>query len=450
MRTILSILFAVTFISASYAQKSLSLDKAITIALNRNTILQKSKNNLEVTESGVKAAIGNFLPSVSAGSNWSWNRSEDAGGTINIGGTVIPIPPSTSEARNYRGNVSARLTLFDGLSNFATLSKSKNDLNAARLDLKRLKQDIVFQTISLYYNVIITKHLLQVRKDDLKWNKRNLEKVTESNKLGSVTLADVYAQQVKTGNSELALIKAQNNFETAKSNLLNYLALNILEDYKFSDELTTEEKATLNERLKIDYDNISQLVSKALNVRTDYQSAQLKLESAANGITIAKAGHFPTLSNSFSYNLRANKLSKFLDSRTYFIGLSLSIPIFSGFRVSNNVQFAEVTAQNKEIELSDLERKIKLNIQKTYLDLRAAEKSLQVNKRNVKAAEETRKIQQERYTLGSGTLLNVLVASSNYTTARTNFITAQFEYIRLSKQLKYYLGVLNYKKYEKD
>jgi len=143
-------------------------------------------------------------------------------------------------------------------------------------------------------------------------------------------------------------------------------------------------------------------------------------------------------------------LAKFLDSRTYFIGLSLSIPIFSGFRVSNNVQFAEVTAQNKEIELSDLERKIKLNLQKTYLDLRAAEKSLQVNKRNVKAAEETRKIQQERYTLGSGTLLNVLVASSNYTTARTNFITAQFEYIRLSKQLKYYLGVLNYKKYEKD
>jgi len=141
--------------------------------------------------------------------------------------------------------------------------------------------------------------------------------------------------------------------------------LDVLKNYKFSDELTPEEKSTLNERLKIDYKNISQLVSQALNVRTDYQSAQLKLESAANGITIARAGHFPTLSNSFSYNLRANRLSKLLDSKTYFIGLSLSIPIFSGFRVSNNVQFAEVAVQNKKIDLSDLERKIKLHIQKT-------------------------------------------------------------------------------------
>ena len=450
MRTILSILCALTFMSSSFAQKSLTLDKAITIALHKNTILQKSKNNLEVTESGVRAAVGNFLPTLSAGSNWNWNRSEDAGGSINIGGTVIPVPPSTNESRNYSGNVTARLTLFDGLSNFATLSRSKKDYNAAKLDLQRLKQNIVFQTITLYYNVIVAKHLLQVREDDLKWNKRNLETVTERNKLGAVTLADVYAQQVKTGNSELALIKAKNNFETAKSNLLNYLAVDVLGNYKFSDELTSEEKTTLNEKLDIDYKNISQLVSKALNARTDYQSAQLKLESANKGITIARAGHLPTLSNTFSYNLRSNRIENLLDSRTYFIGLSLNIPLFSGFRVSNNVQFAEVTAQNKEIELNDLERGIKLNLQKTYLDLQAAEKSLQVNKRNVKAAEETRKIEQERYTLGSGTLLNVLIASSDYTTARTNYITAQFEFIRLSKQLKYYLGVLNYKKYENN
>jgi len=90
------------------------------------------------------------------------------------------------------------------------LSRSKKDFDAAKLDLQRLKQDIVFQTITFYYNVIISKQLLQVREDDLKWNKRNLETVTESNKLGAVTLADVYAQQVKTGNSELNLIQAKN------------------------------------------------------------------------------------------------------------------------------------------------------------------------------------------------------------------------------------------------
>ncbi|PIW69789.1 MAG: hypothetical protein COW08_05290 [Ignavibacteriales bacterium CG12_big_fil_rev_8_21_14_0_65_30_8] len=450
MRTVLSLICALMLITTSNAQKTLNLDKAITIALHKNTILQKSINNLDVTESSVRAAVGNFLPILSAGAGWSWNRSEEAGGTINVGGSVIPVPPSTTESRNFSGNVTARLTLFDGLSNFAALSQSKNNVESARLDLQRLKQDIVFQTITLYYTVINAKQLLGVREDDLKWNQRNLETVTESNKLGAVTLADVYSQQVKTGNSELALIKAQNSFETAKSNLLNYLALDVLEDYKFSSDLTAEEQNTLNEKMQIDYRNISDLVNKALSVRTDFQSAQLKLESAYNGITIARSGHLPTLSNSFSYNIRANEFDKFFDSRTYVVGLSLNIPIFSGFRVSNNVQFAEVTAENKQIELSDLERSIKLEIQKTYLNLKAADKSLQVNTKNVIAAEETRKIEQERYSLGSGTLLNVLIANSDYTTARTNLITAQFEFIRLSKQLEYYLGVLNFNKYENE
>jgi len=450
MRTVLSLICALMLITTSNAQKTLNLDKAITIALHKNTILQKSINNLDVTESSVRAAVGNFLPILSAGAGWSWNRSEEAGGTINVGGSVIPVPPSTTESRNFSGNVTARLTLFDGLSNFAALSQSKNNVESARLDLQRLKQDIVFQTITLYYTVINAKQLLGVREDDLKWNQRNLETVTESNNLGAVTLADVYSQQVKTGNSELALIKAQNSFETAKSNLLNYLALDVLEDYKFSSDLTAEEQNTLNEKMQIDYRNISDLVNKALSVRTDFQSAQLKLESAYNGITIARSGHLPTLSNSFSYNIRANEFDKFFDSRTYVVGLSLNIPIFSGFRVSNNVQFAEVTAENKQIELSDLERSIKLEIQKTYLNLKAADKSLQVNTKNVIAAEETRKIEQERYSLGSGTLLNVLIANSDYTTARTNLITAQFEFIRLSKQLEYYLGVLNFNKYENE
>ena len=57
-------------------------------------------------------------------------------------------------------------------------------------------------------------------------------------------------------------------------------------------------------------------------------------------------------------------------------------------------------------------------------------------------------IQEERYSLGSSTLVEVLIASSDYTTAQTNLINAQFAYIQLSQQLKYLLGELDYKKYE--
>lgn len=445
MRFFLSLICLLTFSYASFAQKTLSLDEAINTALNKNTTLQKSENTLKSYQSGVKAAIGNFLPTLGAYGNWNWTKSEEAGGNFIFQGSVIPIPSSTSQNRNYTVGASSDITIFDGLSNIATLSQSQNDLEAWRLSLERMKQDIVFQTISLYYDVINAKQLLNVKEDDVKWNQKNLETITERNKLGAVTLADVYNQQVQSGNAELALIQAKNDLETAQTNLLYYLGLDVLSDYEVEEPV---ESSTPEDGKELDYQDLSELVTRALSTRSDYKSAQLSLESAQNGVTIAESGYFPRLTGSISYQLRADALQNLNDSKYLNVSATISIPIFSGFSTDYRVQIAEVTAENKDVELTELERNIKRNIQKNYLDLQAAEKSLNVNEKNVKAAEENRRIEEEKYSLGSGTLLNVLIANSNYTIARTNYINAKFAYVVLSKQLKYYLGVLNYKQYE--
>jgi outer membrane protein len=103
---------------------------------------------------------------------------------------------------------------------------------------------------------------------------------------------------------------------------------------------------------------------------------------------------------------------------------------------------------NSEIELRDTERFIKQNLQKSFLDLEAAKKLLVVTDKNVKAAEENLKIEQEKYNLGAGKLLDVLIANTAFQNAQTNYINAQFFYIRTSEELQYNLGVLDYLKYE--
>ena len=448
MRRLISLLFVLFFTIASFGQNKLSLDQAIKIALQKNTTLKKAENNLDVSKSNVKVAYGKFLPSISGNAGFSWTKQQQASGSQNIGGFNIAVAPSKYEYRSYNAGINGQLTLFDGLSNLAQLSQSKENLESGELMLENLKQNIVFQTISLYYATENAREQMKVQEDNVKWNKRNLETITERNKLGAVTLADVYSQQVQAGNAELALIQAKNNYETAKSTLLSYLALNVLEDYSLTDSLTSQEKDILNEKLSEDYSNLSDLVKKALDTRPDYKSAQLNIESAHEGVTMARAGHLPTLTASGSYNLSSNDYSLLKDNWRYGVSLNLSVPIFSGFRVSNSVQSAEVNEMNSELTLNDLERTIKQNIQQTYLNLQAAEKSLEVNKTNIDAAAENQKIQEERYSLGSSTLLDVLTANSNYTAARSNYVSAQFSYIQLSQQLKFYLGELEYKKYE--
>ncbi|MEJ2495609.1 MAG: TolC family protein [Ignavibacteriaceae bacterium] len=449
MRNILFFLLSISLSIPVFCQEELTLSKAIGIALHKNSSLQKSANGIDSYESNVLAAYGKFLPTLGAGGSWDWTRQEIKGaGTVIVGGIPVQSLTNTNQSRNYQWNVNSSWTLFDGLSNIATLSQSKNDLKSAELTLERLKQDIVFQTTSLYYDVINNQKLLKVKEDDLKWNEKNLETIRERNKLGAATLADVYQQEVAKGNAELQIIQTQNALETAKNNLLYYLGLDVLTDYKFSDELTEEEQNILNSDLYKDYDNLSVLVNEAMNNRLDYKSAQLSLESSLDAVTIARSGHLPSLTANGYYTWRGDKLSQIDNSKSLSFGLTLSVPIFRGWAIDNGVQYAEVNAKNKEIDLNDLQRDIKRQLNTTFLNLQAAQKGLKVSESNVASAEENLKIEQEKYSLGSGKLLDVLIANSNYTTALTDLINAQFNYIVLSEQLKYYLGILDYSKFE--
>lgn len=438
MRAFIISLLIISSTVSFYPQKRLALEDAIRIALNRNTTLLKSQNSLKGSESNVKAAIGNFLPSINANASWRYSEDESKVGSSKF----------KTYSKSYSGGINSSWTLFDGLANFASLNKNQNELEAASYDVDRLKQDIVFQTISLYYDVINTGQLLKFKEDDVKWNQKNLETITERNRLGSVTLADVYAQQVRVGNAELEVIRTKNNLETSKSELLSFLGLDVLEEYEFTDTLFVGELEKVKRNIDYDYSNLGELVQKALENRYDYKSAKLELESAYNGMTIARAGHLPSLTNTINYGVGAENVKNMFDNKSLTVGLTLNIPIFSGYSVENRVQLAEVLADNRKIELTELERDIKKKIQKTYLDLQAAEKGLKVSEKNVLAAEENLKIESEKYSLGAGTLLNVLIANSEFTNAQTNYINAQFAYITLSEQLKYYLGVTEFKQYE--
>lgn len=415
-------------------QTELTLDQAIRLAIQKNSSLISTENELSRSESTVDAAYGRFLPDLGAFGSWGWRRDKDS--------------ESSVDSRSYSVGANSSIVLFDGLSNFANLSRSNNNLEAIKLSIEGKKQEVVFQTINLYYSIVEAEQLLKVREEDVKQQQKNLETIEERNRLGSLTKADVYQQQVQSGNAELQVIQQKNILETAKSNLLFYLGLDVLEDYTYASVLTNRELDILDTDIKTDYDRLDELVNKALENRRDYLAQKLNLDSYYDNLTIARSGHLPRLSGDLGYGTGANSPENLFKSNTYSAGLTLSIPIFSGFATHNSIQSAEVDAMNYELQVRDTERLLKQELQKSFLDLEAAKKSLNVTEKNIKAADENLKIEQEKYNLGAGKLLDVLIANTSYQNAKTNFINAQFSYIRLSEQLKYNLGVLDYSEYE--
>lgn len=452
MKVFLNRIFTIIILltAISYPQKKLSLNEAIKIALERNVTLSQAENNISSQESALTAAYGNFLPSLSGFASWGWDRNEQAGSIRYFNGIPFVIPPITSETRSYVAAVNSDITLFDGLSNFANLSSAKSSLNSTKLFVEFIKQQTVLNTISRYYGLMTQIALLKVREENVKKQEINFKTIEERNRLGAATLADLYQQQVELGNAELAVINQNLEVQKAKNNLLIYLGLDVTEDYSFDTVMTMREENILTSDVEADYQNIQERISDAYNNRLDYKSKMYELESSLEQITIARSGHFPRLSGSLGYSTFANKVDDLFKSRTYSVGLNLNIPIFSGFSVSNRVQIAEVQAMNKELEVRELERKIKQEINESYLSLIAAKKTLNVSEKNVKAAEERLKIEQERYNLGSGKLLDLLIANSSYVTAQSDYVNAQYSYIIISDQIKYYLGILDISKYENN
>ncbi len=429
------------------AQNKLTLQDAIKIALHRNSSLIKSKNNLKTADEQLKSAIGNLLPSLSAGGSWGWNRILDNGGKqLNFFGSYTNIPPSKVDSRSYNVRAGGSWLIFDGLANLTNVKKAKLNLQAARFSLEKQKQDIVLKTTELYYAVLSAKDLLRVRKEDVDYNKKQLETIELKNKLGSVNVADVYAQRVQLGNAQLALIKAENNFEKAKSNLLNYLALDVLKDYTFEDPYPGELQDTKD--FVKDFQDISQMVQEALRNRYDYRSQKLLYESSLAGVKIARGGLFPRISGSYSFSTSATAPNDLFNRRTYNVGLSLNFPIFSNFNTELQIEMAKVNALNASEDLRILERQIKIEIKQGYLDLIAAKKQLEVSLENVKSAAQNREINRQRYNLGSATILDVLQADKNYTQAVQNKISAEYEFYRLHDALLNSLGKLNARKYE--
>lgn len=417
-----------------YSQSRLTLNEAIKIALQKNSGLLSNENNLLKSESNLTVAYGNFLPNLNASGSWSWNKNKGEG--------------YEADSRSWSVGINSSIVLFDGLSNFANLSRSQNNYEAVKLAIEQKKQEVVFQTINLYYAIVESEQLLKVREEDVKQQQKNLETIEERNRLGSVTKADVYQQQVQLGNAELQLIQQKNVLETSKSNLLFYLGLDVLENYQYSDNFSEREIKILDTDINTDYDRLSELVKQALNNRRDYLAQKLTLDAYYDNLTIARSGHLPSLTGRLGYGTDANVPQDLFKNHLFSAGLTLSIPLFSGFSTHNLIQSAEVDVMNYELQVRDSERMIKQEIQKSFLDLEAAKKGLLVTQKNVSAAEENLKIEQEKYNLGAGKLLDVLIANTSYQNAKTNYINSQFNYIKLSEELKYNLGTLDYKSYE--
>jgi outer membrane protein TolC len=151
----------------------------------------------------------------------------------------------SNESRSWGLGISSRYNVFDGYSKYLNIGMKTRDIEAARLNLRRIHQEIVYRTITQYYRILNFKEILKVRKENLDWNIENQKIIQAKVDVGSGIMTDVRQQEVKVGQAELALVQAEQTLNDAKRELYYFLRLDVTDEYEFVDgvELLTKVKS---------------------------------------------------------------------------------------------------------------------------------------------------------------------------------------------------------------
>jgi outer membrane protein len=436
MKRILVIALLLTITTAfTQSQEKLTLQQAIQTALEKNISIISARNSMEIQQSGVLSEYGRLLPNVSATGTWSRNGSSfDA---------TPAIPSGVLAGGRTTASLDASISISNGFSNFSSIERAKNLAESEEYDYQQSRQSIALAVQQAYLTVLRNEQLLKVNEDNLKRSQQQLSRIDESNKVGAVAKADLYRQQVQTANDELSLINAQNAYENSKYDLLYLLSLDVTKEYLFDDEGIALEVERADSAYQNEMYDYTALVDEALASRPDYHSSRLTKDAASNSLTISKLGHWPSLSLNGGVGYRmtgGSDFSNFTNSTGWDVALSLRIPIFSGFQVSTAVQTSQLNFEFAEQNLEQTKRKVQKEVRTALLSLETARKRMEVSTKNVVSAVEDRRIAEERYNLGANTLLDLLVATANYTTALSNKVSATYDYVYAKQQFKIAVG----------
>jgi outer membrane protein len=425
---------------ALYGQpKNLTLDEARRIALEQNLSVAQAQNNVQSAQSGVLAAYGSYLPTLSA--SGGWNRYQSDRVASYYLGQPIPGTGGFSVDNNFQTGVNLNYTIFDGFAREGNFSRATSNSVSAEQQSARTRQSIIFQVESGYLNVLRDEQLVKVSDGNLKRDQRQLERITESNRVGALSLADVYRQQSQVAADELSVITAQNNYDKAKADLLALIGLDVSEEYTLADAtISPEITAGELDSTTTKYKNFRDLSQRALAVRPDYLSARETFRAAESGVSVARSGYFPNISASAGYGLSSAQLSRISDNKSLNWGINFRWNLFDGFNTNQNLQTASVTKRNAEITLVQAERNVNVDIKKAVLDLDAARKQYDVSQKGLVSASEDRKIAEERYNLGAGTLLDLLTANAGLVNAEANKVNAVYNYIIAKRNVEYAIG----------
>ena len=436
-RYVLSLMIGSLGFGTANAQKAWSLRECCDYAIEHNISIKQQENQCRQQEIQLSTSKNSRLPDVSAslGQNFSFGRGLTAQNTY--------TNTNTSSTSLQLG---ASLPLFTGFEIPNQIKLSKLNLEAATADLEKAKNDIRMQVAQAYVQILYDMEIADVAHRQIAIDSAQVARLQAFVDNGKASEAELSQQKATMANSKLTATQADNNLKLELLALSQLLELPSPEGFAVvrpnPDELA---KLMLQDKL-ITPDDI---YAEALGVKPEILSQQLKLKGTEHSIKIAQAGHYPTLSLSgglgtnyyTTSGFKADGFGKQLENNfSQYIGLNLSVPIFSKFQTRNRIRSARIDQANQQLQLDNTKKTLYKEIQQVYYNAQNAQSKEKSSAEAVQSSKDAFQLMQAKYENGKANITEFNESKNNYLKSESDLVQARYENLYQHALLEFYRG----------
>ena len=295
-------------------------------------------------------------------------------------------------------------------------------------------QTLFLSALQAYYSAQATQAAVSSALQAERSARESFQAAEARYSVGVATPADRLQAQTALSQAMLNRIKAEGEARNALGALANALG------FAAQQPIALAELPALPPGVAFQKE-VDALIGEAQARRPDLRAAEAQLRAAQASVDLARAQGRPTISLSAGPTWQE---SAGVTQQGGSLGVTLNVPIFSGFDTTYRVRSAAAQAEVRAAQRDRIRNQVALDVWKAYQSLTTATQSLQTTADLVASAEQSERVALGRYKAGVGTILDVLSAQSALASARLQRIQAQLDWNVYRATLAQSVGALDY------
>ena len=416
-----------------------SLEKCIEIALLNKESLKSAALDVQSAAAGARGSLSNILPTISYGNSWSETHSPTGSILSEIelmDSTFLFSSPYGGVSNTFGSSFSLRQPIYDGGQWLNQIRSANNSLIITQQLARQQEINVILNVHQSFYQRLKAQQLLEVAKKNLNLARQQVSLVKTQFELGAVKKTDLLKTQVLQGRAQSDVLIQETNLRNAKLALRNSLGL-MRSDVYF--EITD-----LGQPL-LPVPELEQSVSEMVEYNPTLFVYRSQISGAELNRKILIGTRLPNLSASLSYGTTSDEFDSMtqLDEWSSSVSLSLSVPIFTGYSLSTKQQQAELNVRKQQYDYLTQKHNLQVQLGNLINALENYQELIPISEQVLASAEEDLNLVQERYSLGSATILEVLDAQVSVSQARSSLVSIKYDARTQEAQLRALLGTLD-------